>query len=126
PGATVVRNSTTYPNSALGRVGEGRGFNYEHDQARATSLLAEAGWQKGPDGVLTKAGERFRLQYRSGAANADAALIFPVLEQQYKRLGMEFVLDTSSSTDLEADAKYPGLVFTALPDNQTVFLPCFN
>src|SRR5205085_2599924 len=114
------------PNSALGRTVEGRAPRYDYDPARAAALLAEAGWQKGPDDLLGKAGDRFRLDYRSGTANADANLIFPVLEQQYRRLGIEFVLDLSVSSDLQAEATFPGVWFTALPDNQTGFLPRFN
>ncbi len=126
PGAAEVVNSTTYPDSALGRIVEARAVRYDYDPARAAAMLAEAGWQKGTDGMLTKAGERFRLAYRAGTANADASLIFPVLEQQYRKLGIEFVLDLSNSSDTQAEATFSGLWFTALPDNQTGFLSRFH
>jgi peptide/nickel transport system substrate-binding protein len=125
-GAAVVINSTTYPESALGRAVEGRAVRYQYDPARAAALLAETGWQKGPDGMLVKAGERFRLLYRTGTANADAALIFPVIEQHYRALGIELVLDLQNSTDMQADATFAGMWFTALPNNQVGFLPRFN
>ena len=126
PGAAEVVNSTTYPNSALGRTVEARAVRYDYDPARAAALLAEAGWPKRADGTLSKAGERFRLDYRAGTANADANLIFPVIEQQYRKLGIEFVLDLSASSDLQAEATFPGVWFTALPDNQTGFLARFH
>jgi peptide/nickel transport system substrate-binding protein len=126
PGAAEVVSSTTYPASALGRSVEARAVRYDYDPARAAAMLAEAGWQKGADGMLGKAGEGFRLAYRAGAGNADATLIFPVLEQQYRKLGIELVLDLSGSSDLQAEATFPGVWFTALPDNQTGFLPRFN
>src|SRR5206468_6722101 len=95
-GAAHVVNSTTYPESALGRVVEARAIRYDPDSARAEALFAEAGWSKGEDGMLTKEGERFRFNYRAGASNADARLIFPVLQQQYRRNGIDMALEVST------------------------------
>ena len=65
---------------------------YDFDRAKARALLAEAGWQPGPDGVLVKDGQRFRF-----------ALTYPTVQyfeplaaliQQYLRaIGMEVTLD---------------------------------
>jgi len=65
---------------------------YEFDRARARALLAEAGWQPGPDGILTKGGERFSF-----------TLLYPTVQyfeplsalvQQYLRaVGIEAKLD---------------------------------
>jgi peptide/nickel transport system substrate-binding protein len=126
PGAAKVINSTTYPESALGRVVEARAFRYDYEPNRAAALFSEAGWQKGTDGTLGKGEERFTLRYRTGTGNADASMIFPVLEQQYRRVGIELVLETSNSTDPQSEATFPGIWFSALPDNQTGFLPRFN
>jgi peptide/nickel transport system substrate-binding protein len=126
PGAARVVNSTTYPDSALGRIVEARALNYDYDPARAAALLAEAGWQKGADGMLSKAGERFRLAYRAATGSADATMIFPVLEQHYRKLGIEFTLELQNSRDPEAEATFPGIWFSALPNNQTGFLARFN
>src|SRR5581483_5714632 len=46
-GAAQVVNSTTYPDSALGKIVEDRAINYEFDPSRAAGLFADAGWQKG-------------------------------------------------------------------------------
>jgi len=126
PGAAVVVNSTTYPDSALGRVVEARAVRYDYDPARAAALMAEAGWQKGPDGMLSKAGERFSLRFRAGTGNADATLLFPVIEQQYRKVGLEFVLELTNASDAQAEATFPGIWFSALPDNQTGFLARFQ
>jgi peptide/nickel transport system substrate-binding protein len=99
---------------------------YEYDAARAATLLAEAGWQKGADGLLTRGGERFQLRYRAGAGAADASLIFPVIEQQYRKLGIEFVLELAHASDPQAEATFPGTWFSALPDNQISFLARFQ
>ena len=105
---------------------EARAIRYDFDPARAEALFAEAGWQKGSDGVLTKGGERFQLSYRAGAGNTDANLIFPVLQQQYRRNGIDLILNLTTPTDLQSEATFPGVWFTALPDNQTGFLSRFN
>ncbi|HZT05467.1 MAG TPA: peptide ABC transporter substrate-binding protein [Chloroflexota bacterium] len=126
PGAAEVVNSTTYPDSALGKVVEERAIHYDPDPARAQALFAETGWQKGPDGMLTKLGERFQLSLRTGNASSDAGMIFPVLQQQYRAIGIDLALDTSVPADVQAEATFSGVWFTALPDNQTGFLSRFN
>jgi len=125
-GAAQVIDSTTYPDSDLGRVVEARSVHYEYDPARAEALLAEAGWQKGDDGILTKAGEPFQLAYRAGVGNTDVNLIFPVLQQQYRRIGIDLVLHPSPANDLQSASTFAGLSFEGLPDNQTGFLTRFN
>jgi peptide/nickel transport system substrate-binding protein len=65
---------------------------YDFDRAKARQLLAEAGWQPGPDGVLVKDGQRFRF-----------TLLYPTVQyfeplaaliQQYLRVvGIETVLE---------------------------------
>jgi peptide/nickel transport system substrate-binding protein len=125
-GAAQVVNSTTYPDSALGQIVEARAIRYEYDPARAAALFAEAGWQKGADGVLTKAGERFELGIRVGARNTDGQLVFTVLQQQYRQSGIDLSLHLATAYDLEADATFPGAGISALPDNQTGFLARFR
>jgi len=125
-GAAQVINSTTYPDSALGRVVEARAVRYDPDPARAAALFAEAGWTRGEDGMLVKGGERFRFAYRAGASNADSRMVFPVLQQQYRRNGIDMTLETTTDSGPQAEATFPGVWFTALPDNQTGFLSRFN
>jgi peptide/nickel transport system substrate-binding protein len=105
----VVVNSTTYPDSALGRAVEARAVRYDYDPARAAALLAEAGWQKGPDGMLSKGSEHFSLRFRAGTGNADATMLFPVIEQQYRKVGLEFILELANSADAQAEATFPGI-----------------
>ncbi len=65
---------------------------YEFDRVKARALLAEAGWKPGPDGVLTKDGQRFKF-----------ALTFPrvqyfeplaaLVQQYYRAIGIDVTLD---------------------------------
>jgi peptide/nickel transport system substrate-binding protein len=125
-GAAQVTNSTTYPDSALGRAVEGRAINYEFDLTRAAALFAEAGWQKDADGILTKGGERFQLSYRAGVGLTDANLILPVLQQQLRRSGVDLVFTAAPLRDQEAGATFTGVSFRGIPDNQTGFLALFD
>jgi peptide/nickel transport system substrate-binding protein len=125
-GAARVTNSTTYPDSALGRIVEARANRYDFDPARAAALFAEAGWQKGGDGVLTKAGARFELAYRAGVGFTDSNLILPVLQQQYRRSGIDLTFSPSTIESNEASVTFPGLSVRGLPVNQTGFLALFD
>src|SRR5205823_3763064 len=115
-GAAHVINSTTHPDSALGKAVEGRAIHYNYDPAQAQALLAEMGWQKDADGILVKDRQRLQLSYRAGAGLTDGNLIFPVLQQQYRRIGIDLQISTAPSSDLEAGATFPGLSFRGLPD----------
>ncbi len=65
---------------------------YEFDRAKARQLLAEAGWQPGPDGVLVKDGQRFRFTLTYPTVQYFEPL--SALIQQYLRVvGIETVLD---------------------------------
>jgi peptide/nickel transport system substrate-binding protein len=125
-GAARVINSTTYPDSALGKVVEAAAPKYDLDPARAQALLGELGWQKDSDGILTKNGQQLELSYRVGAGLTDGNMIFPVIQQQYRRIGIDFQSRLAPTADLEAGATYPGLTFRGLPDNQGGFLSLFN
>lgn len=65
---------------------------YEFDRAKARQLLAEAGWQPGPDGVLVKDGQRFRFTLTYPTVQYFEPL--SALIQQYLRVvGIEAVLE---------------------------------
>jgi peptide/nickel transport system substrate-binding protein len=64
----------------------------EYDPALAKRLLAEAGWQPGPDGVLQKEGRRFEFSLLSHTG-ASAALAV-VYHDYLKRIGMDARIET--------------------------------
>jgi peptide/nickel transport system substrate-binding protein len=65
---------------------------YDFDRTKARQLLAEAGWTPGPDGVLTKGGQRFRFTISYPTVQYFEPLA--ALVQQYLRVvGIETVLD---------------------------------
>jgi peptide/nickel transport system substrate-binding protein len=63
---------------------------YPFDQARAQSLLAEAGWvTKGPDGVLVKEGRRFAFTLMTNQGNKTRAKAAEVIQKNLKAVGID-------------------------------------
>lgn len=90
---------------------EGRKITaYPYDQNRALQLFHEAGWTRGPDGVLhNAAGEKFRFEYMTGGSGLSAA---PVLQADWKKVGVEaeiVVTPPHLSSNLEYQASFPGI-----------------
>ncbi len=65
---------------------------YEFDRARARALLAEAGWQPGPDGILVKGGQRFRFTLLYPTVQYFEPLA-ALLQQYLRAVGIEAVLE---------------------------------
>jgi peptide/nickel transport system substrate-binding protein len=84
---------------------------YPFDPDRAQRLLAEAGWQKGPDGTLTNpSGARFELEYRAIGSEAEANA--SAVADYWKRVGIDTQLNfvpRARTSDHEWMAKFPGI-----------------
>lgn len=63
---------------------------YPFDRARAKALLARAGWQPGPDGILTKGGQRLSLSWLAarGRYPKDGE-ITEAMQAMFKEVGVE-------------------------------------
>jgi peptide/nickel transport system substrate-binding protein len=61
---------------------------YAYDPPRAKTLLAEAGWTPGPDGILVKGGQRFKAKYGflAGKDYQNQALL---IQQYLRAVGMD-------------------------------------
>ena len=62
-------------------------LGYDPDAAR--KLLAAAGWQPGADGILTKNGQRFTIQYSYISGNVIGAAVGNIMQQELKAVGIE-------------------------------------
>ena len=85
-GAAVPATSDILPNSWA--------YNpniptYGYDPAKAKALLAGAGWQPGPDGVLTKDGRRFQFTLMTYAGNKDCEQVMLAVRQNWADLGLD-------------------------------------
>ena len=108
-----------------------------YDPGRARELLREAGWQPGPDGVLTKDGRRlsFTLSLRQGAAGDNAMAV--QVQAWLRAVGVEVTLKDYPGSVLFAlgpsgilqpgkyDLNISGFSSTADPDNSAQFT-CAN
>jgi len=72
-----------YPSSPLEQ--------YKYDKAKAESLLKDAGWIKGADGILAKDGKKFNLTIATNSGNTERETFITVAADQYKQLGINAV-----------------------------------
>lgn len=61
---------------------------YAHDVPLARSLLAAAGWRPGPDGVLTKGGERFELSISTVAGVTTRERAEVLIQRDLREVGI--------------------------------------
>jgi peptide/nickel transport system substrate-binding protein len=84
---------------------------YPFDPNRAQRLFADAGWQRGADGILTSAaGAKLELEYR--ATGSDAETTATVIADYWKRVGVDTQLvfvPRARINDHEWMAKFPGV-----------------
>jgi peptide/nickel transport system substrate-binding protein len=62
---------------------------FEHDPERARTMLAEAGWRPGADGILVKDGRRFSFEILSNDGNVVRRDISVVVQQYLRAVGIE-------------------------------------
>ena len=84
----------------------------------AKSLLAKAGWQAGPDGVLTKKGSKsnYRLEFTITTADvAELKSIATLAKNQWEKLGAKVEIKVLDTSTLQQNAirprKYDALLF---------------
>jgi len=122
-GPNLVAHSIGYPGTPIGDTVERVIVKYPYDAARASQLLEQAGWRKGPDGLLTKPnGERFRIELQAGGDSEDDKT-FTLMESDYRTLGIELVYRSFGGRRQtpEDTARFSALQKTGLPFNQPTF-----
>lgn len=62
---------------------------YPFDPEKAKSLLDEAGWQVGSDGIREKDGKKLSLKFLASAPNSVNDALVPIMIQNYKDIGIE-------------------------------------
>jgi len=89
---------------------------YPYDATRAQQLLAQAGWNRGADGVLVHAqtGERFETTLWTRPRIGDKAVT--VAADYWKAIGVDagiYVVPPAREEDREYTSSYPGALMTA-------------
>ncbi len=67
---------------------------YPYDPARATALLAEAGWKTGADGMLAKSGRKFAFTVLTNAGNDSRAKTAAIIQQNLAAVGIRMEIRT--------------------------------
>lgn len=93
PGSMLFQPYNTYYSDNLAKAG------IAYDTAAATTLLDEAGWTPGADGIRVKDGERLSLVWPIIGDNASRANMARAVQAMYKEIGVELTLDTRASTE---------------------------
>jgi peptide/nickel transport system substrate-binding protein len=125
PGAAQVAHSGAFPESDIGRAVDRQVVKYAYDPTRAARLLADAGWARGGDGTLTKGGNRFHLELQATGGTGDAEAMFPVMQQQYKQVGIDIALQIVQG-GRAAQVDFSALSWSGLPVNSNSFAPSFH
>lgn len=66
--------------------------HYRHDPARAASLLDQAGWTAGPDGIRVRDGERLTLTFNEALPQPRSREVVTLVQAQLAKLGIEVEL----------------------------------
>lgn len=72
------------------------------DPEAAEKLLAELGWVKGDDGILSRDGERFSLLLRTFPDRPELPLIAAALQDQWRAIGVELEVSVSNYSEIPA------------------------
>lgn len=70
------------------------------DPEKAKSLLAEAGWKSGPDGILMKNGRRFEFELDTYAARPMLPPIATAIQEQLKQVGIRMNIRVGESAQI--------------------------
>ncbi len=76
-----------------------------HDRARATALLAEAGWRAGADGILAKDGQPFRVTLRTFSDRPELPPIATAIQAQLREVGIDMQIAIMNSGEIPAGHK---------------------
>lgn len=71
-----------------------------HDPAEAARLLAEAGWQRGPRGLVNAAGQPLQLVLRGFPDRPELPLFAAALQEQWRQAGITVKVSIGNSGDI--------------------------
>ena len=65
-----------------------------YDKDRAREILAEAGWEPGPDGILAKNGQRFTFTLITNSGNETRRDIATLIQDDFRSIGIDVSIET--------------------------------
>jgi len=101
---------------------------FDFDTEKAKSLLDEAGWKVGADGIREKDGKKLKLNFSATANNPVVDALLPIMTLNYKELGIDLTAETlefnaimDKKTKGDYDMFFAAWGLTPDPDN-TIFI----
>ena len=101
---------------------------YEFDLEKAKSLLEEAGWKVGGDGIREKDGAKLTIKFTASTPNPVNDAIIPVAQANYKEIGvgfeaeqMDFNAVREKVTNGNFEMFFMAWVLTPSPDSTNIF-----
>lgn len=88
-----------------------------HDIDAARALLGGLGWTPGDDGILRRGDDRFSLTLLTYPDRPELPLVAAVLEQQFRAIGVEVVINTTNSSEIPAGHQDGSLQIALLARN---------
>ncbi|SMR83616.1 peptide/nickel transport system substrate-binding protein [Aliiroseovarius halocynthiae] len=95
---------------------------FAYDPARAAELLAEAGFEKGEDGILTRNGERFSIEMRTYDSRPELPVIGVAIQDMLKVVGIEVTMRAGDWT-LISDGHTDGTLEAGMVSDSFVYVP---
>lgn len=115
-GLTTPADMYLAPNDGAFAAADRAIRKYPYDPNRAAALFQEAGWTRGPDGVLRSAsGERFDLEVRTTSETQNQKEV-QILSDAWKQAGLGTtveIIPIAKQNDQEYRAKFPGISTSA-------------
>lgn len=102
---TVLSPNYPIPTGALTKGTPQRGDSskyLKYDVDKANSLLDQAGWRPGPDGIRVKDGKRLSFHIRVAPFYQVSQPVLEVLQSQWKKVGAEIRITSPALTDYQA------------------------
>jgi len=76
---------------------------YPYNPAKAKQLLADLGWKAGPDGILTRNGKRFEIEFVTTAGNAVRERVQQFIANNLRQVGIAVKINNAPSAVVFAD-----------------------
>lgn len=90
---------------------------YPFDPQRALALLEEAGWRRGPEGILlNRNGERFAVDARAEVSELETVQVQAATANYWRAVGLEVNINNLTSRQMQAEEnrnRWPGAIWQA-------------
>jgi len=104
-GTAIIGHSLLHPNEPGYRAADPLITKYPFDPRQALTLMEEAGWRRGSDGVLANAaGERFEIVYRAPVANQEYLHIQGAVANYWRDIGVRTTFENVAA-NIASDAR---------------------